>query len=298
MNQVLTVIADPATRPLGPDHLRKVRAALVDAGARTGAPDWLAPGAACDLPFAGLAAEAAERVARGALSGVPFDLAAQSHEGRRKGLLLADMESTIIGQEMLDELAEALGLRQAIAEITARTMAGVLDFEEALRSRVERLVGLPATALDEAAGRMTLNPGARILVGTMRRHGAYTALVSGGFTHFTGRVRDACAFHEDRANRLLLDGGRLTGRVAEPILGPAAKRAALEELSAARGLPLSAACTVGDGANDAGMLAAAGLGVAYRGKPPARAAARVSLDHGDLTGLLYLQGYREEELAA
>jgi phosphoserine phosphatase len=297
MESVLTVIADPATRPLSDTDLGAAEQALREGGARTGAPDWLAPGTACDLPFAGLPVEAAEQTVRQALSGAPFDLAAQAAEGRRKALLVADMESTIIGQEMIDELAEAAGLRPRIEEITRRAMAGELDFEAALRTRVGLLAGLSEEVLDEAAGLITLNPGARTLVRTMRASGAYTALVSGGFTHFTARVRAACGFDEDRANRLLLDGGRLSGGVGEPVLGRGAKLEAMSELAAARGLALAAVCAVGDGANDADMLAAAGLGVAYRGKAPARAAARTCIDHADLTALLYFQGYCRAEFA-
>ena len=295
MDSVLTVIADPATRPLSAADLSDAEATLHAAGARTGAPDWLAPAAACDLPFDGLPVEAAEQAARRAFTDAPFDLAAQPAEGRRKALLVADMESTIIGQEMIDELAEAAGLRPRVEEITRRAMAGELDFESALRTRVGLLAGLPARVLDEAARRITLNPGARTLVRTMRRNGAYTALVSGGFTHFTTRVKAACGFDEDRANRLLLDGDRLSGTVGEPVQGRGAKLEAMKELAADRGLELDAVCAVGDGANDADMLAGAGLGVAYRGKAPARAAARTCIDHGDLSGLLYLQGYRRDE---
>jgi phosphoserine phosphatase len=174
-------------------------------------------------------------------------------------------------------------------------MAGEMGFEDALATRVALLAGLPEAAIDEVAARITLNPGARTLVQTMKSGGAYTALVSGGFTVFTGRVREACGFDEDRANRLLVDAGALTGRVAEPILGRQAKLEALVEVAAGRGVPLAATLAVGDGANDAVMLARSGLGVGYRPKAPARAAADVSIDHGDLTALLYLQGYRADE---
>jgi phosphoserine phosphatase len=205
------------------------------------------------------------------------------------------MESTIIAEEMVDELGERLGLGAQIAAITARSMAGELGFEESLTTRVGLLAGLPEAAIDEVAARMTLNAGARTLVRTMRAGGAYTALVSGGFTVFTGKVREACGFDEDRANRLLVEDGALTGRVARPILGRRAKLDALREIAAARGLSLATVLAVGDGANDADMLTAAGLGVGYRPKAPARRAARVSIDHGDLTALLFLQGYRAHE---
>jgi phosphoserine phosphatase len=296
MDLVLSVIADPATRPLGPDHARRAREALADSGAGAGDPDWLAVGAAFEIPFAGLAAEAARGAARDAFADLPVDLAALPAEGRRKALLLADMESTIIAQELLDELAERVGQREAIAAITARAMAGELDFEAGLRARLERLAGLSAADLDATAGRITLNPGARALVRTLRANGVHTALVTGGFTCFTAPVAAACGFHEVRANRLLLEDGRMTGGVAEPILGPDAKREALEEIAAAQGLAPAEVCAVGDGSNDAAMLAAAGLGVGYRPKPPARAAADVTIDHGDLTTVLYFQGYRETQI--
>ena len=295
MDQVLTVIGDPASRALSPDQAEAARRCLRDCGAQTAAVDWLAPGIACDIPFAGLAADAADAAVRDTLAGARLDLAARPIAGRRKALLVADMESTIIAQEMIDELAERFGLGPRVAAITARTMAGELGFEEALATRVALLAGLPEAAIEEVAGRITLNPGARTLVRTMRAGGAYTALVSGGFTAFTRLVRAACGFDEDRANRLLVADGALTGGVGEPILGRQAKREALQEIAAARGLPLAATMAVGDGANDADMLARAGLGVGYRPKAPARAAADVAIDHGDLTALLYLQGYRAED---
>lgn len=295
MDHVLTVIGDAASRALSPDQTEAVQRILHELGARSGAIDWLAAGIACDIPFAGLSTDAAQRAVRQGLADAPLDVAVQPAEGRRKDLLVADMESTIIAQEMIDELAERFGLGARVAAITARCMAGELDFEDALTTRVALLTGLPETAIDEVARRITLNPGARTLVRTMRAHGAYTALVSGGFTVFTRRVREACGFDEDRANRLLVAAGALTGRVAEPILGRRAKLDALVEISRARGLAMSAALAVGDGANDADMLARAGFGVGYRPKAPARAAAAVSIDHGDLTALLYLQGYRADE---
>jgi phosphoserine phosphatase len=295
MDQVLTVIGDPASRALSQDRAEAARRILQHAGARTAAIDWLAPGIACDIPFAGLAPDAAEDAARRGFAGAPLDLAAQAAAGRRKALLVADMESTVIAQEMIDELAERFGLGARVAAITARAMAGELGFEDALITRVGLLAGLSMAAIDEVAARITLNPGARTLVQTMKSGGAYTALVSGGFTAFTRRVRDTCGFDEERANRLVIESGALTGRVAEPILGRQAKLEALQEIAAARGVPLAAVVAVGDGANDAVMLARAGLGVGYRPKAPARAAADVSIDQGDMTALLYLQGYRADE---
>ncbi len=297
MRYVLTLIGDPAASGLDASLAEAARAGLAEAGGEAGAADWLAEKIACDLPFDGLRPDSALTAARARLAGAPLDMAAQSAADRRKALLVADMESTIIGQEMIDELAAAAGIGREIADLTARTMAGELNFEESLRKRVALLAGVPAATLEAVAGRITLNPGARCLVATLRAHGAYCALVSGGFTCFSGLVRDACGFDEHRANRLLLEAGRLSGRVAEPILGRDAKRAALQELAAARGLELAATCAVGDGANDLAMIAAAGLGAAYRGKPLLRAEAGFLIDHGDLTALLYIQGYRRDEFA-
>lgn len=298
MTWVLTLIGNPAARPLRDDMVASAAGALAEAGAKCEAADWLAPGIACDLAFDGIDAKAAEAAATDRFSGAPLDLAVQVRDGRRKALLVADMDATIVTTESLDDLAEHAGLRDKIAPITARAMAGELDFAEALRARVAMLAGLPAAALEETLAHLELSPGARTLVQTMKAGGAYTALVSGGFTDFTARVRERCGFDEDQANRLVLVDGRLSGRVVEPVLGRDAKLRLLLDLCDRHGLSTSQACSVGDGANDADMLGAAGLGVAYHGKPPARAATRFRVDHGDLTALLYLQGYRQSEFAA
>ncbi|MDJ0946067.1 MAG: phosphoserine phosphatase SerB [Kiloniellales bacterium] len=293
MDHVVTLIAAPGD--LEQALVDRVAAALGASGAACGSADWLAEAEACDLPIAGLAPSHARRTVRGALEGAPADFGVVARENRRKRLLVADMESTIIAEEMLDELAARLGIADQVAPITARAMNGELDFAEALQARVGLLTGQPASLLEEMAAGVTLNPGARALVQTLRAQGALTALVSGGFTCFTEPVGAACGFDRQQANRLVIEDGRLTGEVAAPILDRAAKRAALEALAAEQGLDLAASCAVGDGANDVDLLQAAGLGVGYRPKAALRRAADVSLDHGDLTALLYLQGYRKAE---
>ena len=233
-----------------------------------------------------------------ALDGAPVDVALVPAAGRRKRLLIADMDSTLIEQECLDELAGALGLKEKVSAITERAMRGEIAFEPALRERVALLRGLPAAETVERVLRnqITLMPGGKTLVATMRANGAYAALVSGGFTAFTGPISRGLGFDEHRSNTLLeKEDGRLTGAVAEPILGREAKLAALEELIGAKALDRSQTLAVGDGANDLAMLGAAGLGVAFRAKPAVAEAAHVRIDHGDLTALLYLQGYAESE---
>jgi phosphoserine phosphatase len=214
---------------------------------------------------------------------------------RRKKLLVADLESTIIQQECLDELADYVGLRPRIADITARAMRGELDFEAALRERVSLLKGLDASVLDETYARVTLMPGAQTLVATMKAHGATCALVSGGFTYFTERIAERLGFDIQRGNTLDLTAGHLAGTVAEPILGREAKLATLERLARDRGLGSALTLAVGDGANDLAMIGAAGLGVAFRAKPIVAAEAAASITHGDLTALLHLQGYTRTE---
>lgn len=232
-----------------------------------------------------------ERDVREALGSAAVDLAVLPAAGREKKLLLADMDSTIITVECIDELADYAGAKAAVAAITERAMQGEIGFEGALTERVALLQGLPESVLQQCFDeRVRLSPGAATLVRTMKARGAYAALVSGGFTFFTGRIARLCGFDEHRANTLLFEGGRLTGKVARPILGREAKLATLRELTQRLGIDPAEALVVGDGANDLGMIEAAGLGVAYRAKPVTARAARARIDHGDLTALLAFQG--------
>ena len=232
----------------------------------------------------------------GLLSGMGLDYCLQSVEGRRKRLLIADMDSTIINVECIDELADFAGVKTQVSEITERAMRGELDFETALRQRVAMLKGLPLTDLQRAYDeRVRLNPGARTLVRTMTADGAKAFLVSGGFSFFTRRVAEAAGFDAQRANTLIEAGDGLAGTVGEPILGREAQLAALKEEAAKLGIPLCATLAVGDGANDLAMIEAAGLGVAYRAKPIVAARAHAKIDYADLTALLYFQGYRADE---
>jgi phosphoserine phosphatase len=260
-----------------------------------GDPHWLSPGEACELAFEApdaVSALAIRDQVASRLRGAPVDVCVVPAEGRRKGLLVADMDSTIIQQECIDEMADVLGLKPRIAAITERAMRGELPFEEALTERLALLAGLAEADLQRVVDeRITLMPGARTLIATMRASGAFTALVSGGFGFFTSRVAAAVGFDVDRANALEVVDGRLTGRVVGPILGREAKLAALEQYRAARGLAAAATMAVGDGANDLAMIKAAGLGVAYRAKPVVAAEAHAGITHGNLTALLYLQGY-------
>jgi len=226
------------------------------------------------------------------LADAPIDIVVQPAATRRKALFLADMDSTMIGQECIDELAAYVGLKEKVSGITERAMRGEIAFEPALRERVALLKGVPLSVVAEIiAQRITLTPGGRELVMTMARNGAYTALVSGGFTVFTGPISATIGFDEHRSNTLLAEDGVLTGAVAEPILGKQAKLDALVELRTSRGLTPALTLAVGDGANDLAMLGEAGLGVAFRAKPAVAAAAHARLDHADLTALLYAQGY-------
>ena len=230
-----------------------------------------------------------------AVASLPVDACVQPVDGRAKRLLIADMDSTIISCECLDELADYAGVKAEIAEVTERAMRGELAFEPALRARVARLQGLPLSALQRCYDeRVRLNPGARTLIRTMAAHGARCVLVSGGFEFFTSRVAELAGFHDNRGNRLIDDGERLTGEVGDPILGREAKLEALKREAAALGVGLDQTIAIGDGANDLAMIMAAGLGVAYRAKPVVAAQARARIDHADLTALLYFQGYRRD----
>lgn len=282
------LVLTAALGQLGDDAVEKI-AALVGHP-----PHWLSAGTACEFRTGG---PGLTDRARAALEGHAVDVNAVAAAGRRKQFLLADMDSTIIGCECLDELADFAGLKPKIAAITERAMRGELEFEPALRERVALLKGLDVSMLERTyIERVRLNPGARALVRTMDQNGAGTMLVSGGFTYFAERVAKTAGFAAYRANDLLVENGKLTGLVREPILGREAKRDALMRVETEHGIDLQATIAIGDGANDLGMISIAGLGIAYRAKPVVAAAAGARLDHSDLEAVLFLQGYRDDEI--
>lgn len=273
------------------------RRALCEAGFGAVALNWLAPDVAADAFLeAGEARDLCARL-RGALAGEAVDVVVQPAATRRKNLLVADMDSTMIEQECIDELADFAGIRDRISAITERAMAGELDFESALKERVALLTGVTLDQIATLVSRITLTPGARALVQTMRAHGAHTALVSGGFTQFTQPVAERIGFHQTFANRLVIKNRALTGAVMEPVQGREGKRAALAGLRERLGLSRAATLAIGDGANDLDMLREAGLGVAYHAKPKVAEAADARVDCADLTALLYAQGYRSSEFS-
>src|SRR5579884_540227 len=292
MNLALTLVASTPAHPVVAAIAADVAAAL-----RTRAgPRWLAVDEACELTFDGADAAAVEQTARQIVGAARVDVIVQPAAGRRKRLLVADMEATIIENEMLDELADFLGLRPRVSEITRRAMNGEIDFVAALEERVALLAGIRAGVLDEAAARIRPMPGAAALVATMRQNGAKTALVSGGFDIFAERIAAALGFDHVVANHLEIADGRIAGTVRRPIVTREAKRETLVSLAARYGLSLADTIAAGDGANDLPLLETAGLGVAYHAKPAVAAAARWRVDHADLTALLYAQGYRREEI--
>jgi len=307
MFYVATLISHP-DRPAVTDALARKAARYLPYGRPV---DWLDPGIALDIAFLIDDAEEIDGVAaddrallkdlsadlRDIIGAEAVDVVIQPHDGRRKKLLVADMDSTMIGQEAIDELADYAGLKSRVAAITERAMRGEIEFEPALRERVALLKGLPAalieTVIDE---RIRPTSGGPALVATMRANGAYTCVVSGGFTAFTSRIAAMIGFDEQHANVLLVDSdGKLTGKVAEPVLGREAKLNTLLALRARLGLGRTEVLAAGDGANDIPIIMAAGLGVAFHGKSAVREAAAARIDHGDLTALLYAQGYRREE---
>jgi phosphoserine phosphatase len=257
---------------------------------------WLSPDRAFEIAFIGDPGATLLK-ARAAAAGLNADINVVPIGNRRKRLLVADMDSTFITCECLDELADMAGLKPRIAAITERAMRGEIEFESALRERVGLLKGLSLDALERTyKERVRLTPGAKALVATMRAHGARTLLVSGGFTYFTGHVARDAGFHDHSANVLLDDGNALTGKVREPILGREAKLAALEREAKTLGITLAETLAAGDGANDLDIIRSAGLGVAFHAKPVVAEAASARIDHGDLKALLYLQGYSDRDI--
>ena len=288
MDSVLVLIAAPGSGAIDGRAIELLR----DLGSE--APHWLAPGEAAEVPAFSRLAEFMVDAEK-----LPIDAAVVSIHNRRKRLLIADMDSTMIRQECIDELGVAAGLGDPIKAITARAMRGELDFAGALKERAALLKGLDAAVIDKIIReRITYMPGGRTLIATMKAHGARTALVSGGFCQFTEKVAAYLGFDEHSANRLAIENGRLTGRVEEPILGEAAKVDAVRRIAAGRGLDSADAIAVGDGANDVAMLIEAGMGVALHAKPHVQEASLIRINHGDLTALLYLQGYAKPQLPA
>lgn len=288
MDSVFIIMAAPGSGAIGTRVVDTIR----DLGG--GAPHWLSHGDALEV-------EAFPRVPEllVELKRLPIDAATVSIHNRRKRLLVADMDSTMIHQECIDELGAVAGLGERIAAITAKAMRGELDFEGALKERVALLKGLDAGVIQKVISeRITLMPGGKTLIATMKAHGAYTALVSGGFTAFTSHVAAVLGLDEHRANTLLIENNTLTGKVAEPILGQQAKLDGLRDIAKMHGLETADAIAVGDGANDLAMLSEAGLGVALHAKPHVQESSLIRINHGDLTSLLYLQGYRRDQFLA
>ena len=289
----LILVGTPDRTPLEAVHIKRVRASLPNAQD----PDWLADGEACDLPInlVGLPEETVETV-RHVLDGLAIDVACLPATGRRKSLLLSDMDSTMIDQECIDELGMLAGLGTEISTLTAQGIRGEIGIADALERRVKLLRGQKFDLLEQTyQTQITLKSGAQTLVRTMRANGAYCVLVSGGFTYFTSLVAERLGFHENLGNELLFENGLMSGKVREPILGRKAKRATLDRLCRDRNLACTEVLAVGDSANDLEMLQAAGLGVALQAGPALRNAASVCIDCADLTALLYLQGYRKSE---
>ena len=295
MTYVATLISNPAAPALDAGVLRRARDVLYAAQE----PVWLDPGIAAEIVFtpgADSDRRGVSDILRATFASEAIDIVVQRTGNRRKKLFLADMDSTMIGQECIDELADYAGHKTRIAAITERAMRGEIAFEPALRERLALLKGLPVSSIDEViAKRITLTPGARTLVATLRANGAHTCMVSGGFTLFTDRIAAMIGFDESRANTLLLDEEKLSGAVKEPIFGRESKRAALIELRERRRLKKEDTLAAGDGANDMDMITEADLGAAYHAKPAVAAMADARIDHGDLTALLYAQGYKREE---
>lgn len=298
MNCVLTLVSAPKASGLDDGIIRAIRGALAGAGGSPGEADWLAPGLACDIGFGQIAPAAAQDIARSLLQARPVDCYAQPVLGRKKRLLICDMDATIVTGETLDDLSVFARDKAAIDALTRKSVNGEIGFTESLIERAKLLAGLGEEQFAAAYAKVELSPGATTLIRTLRADGAYTALVSGGFRYFTSRVRDRVGFFADIANDFEMKDGRTTGKLVPPIVDPDGeygKLGRLKHLAKKLGLDLDAAAAIGDGANDIPMLSAAGMGCAYRGKEKVRGAIRCQLNHADLTGLLYYMGYRRTD---
>ena len=295
-SHVLTLIGNARSTPLESVHIERVCRHLGPIG-ETATVNWLAEREACDLFFESpLSAADITEHARDALFGKAFDMACTSVEGRRRKLLVSDMDSTVINQECIDELGDAIDLGSEIREITAAVVSGDMGFADALRKRLAMMKGVERRLLESVyEERVSLKAGARTLVQTMRRHGAFCILVSGGFSFFTRRIAERIGFDDHQGNNLVFEDGKLTGEVGEPILGRSAKLDTLMRLCQEKGLQPSDVLALGDGANDIKMIKAAGLGVAFHGSDSLKKQANACIDHGDLTALLYIQGFRKSE---
>lgn len=301
MTHLCTLIADRTTRILTPAVREKAAAVITETMGGAVTINELSDHAAYDLAFTPSAINALsslQETVRHALDPLPIDVAILPAAGRRKKLFLADMDSTMIEQECIDELADQLGIKAHIAAITERAMRGEIDFEPALRERVAMLQGLEESIIDTVfAERITFTPGGKELLATMRANGTTCVLVSGGFTHFTSKVAERLGFSAHHANQLLVENAKLSGKVGEPIQGREAKKSHLEAYAKDQGIGLDETMAIGDGANDLGMIEAAGLGVAFHAKPAVIERADAALTHADLTGALYLQGYADKDFA-
>ncbi len=298
MDYVLTLICASDSGELDSSIVAEAVAALNAQNAKTGEPDWLADETACDIPFTGLDLIQARTCVDLQLEGFPIDAISQETRGRRKKLLIADMDSTMVIGETLDELADYANCKEQVSDITIRAMRGELRFVEALRERVSLLEGLSEKALEETYDAIELMPGAKTLLTTMKANGGHSMLVSGGFDFFTQRVAQWIGFDDNKGNQLEIIDGVLTGKVIDPIVNKDAKLSVLYALCSQYSISINDTVAVGDGANDLPMLMAAGLGVAYHAKPIVSAHTRVGVEHADLTALLYLQGYREDEFVS